>query len=288
VTVVRLGDRRLWLVVAVGRHLRDRKWLTDHLPADGSLVLTDLSSAWCSVGTWGPRSTALIGSVARNAGGWLTAGASWAARQLEVGTVRALAVRTPRLGGPGWELFAPMEQGLQLWDTLWEAGRPLGTVAAGLGVSSIGARHEAGLASRTFELIGGYDLAEAGLARPAKAADFVGKAAYIEQLAREPAARLCRLVVEDHRSSDGRLRYPMGGEPLLTRSGEPLVDARGRRSFATSAGSDPIAGCHRLFGYLPAELAVEGAELAVEYFGERYPVRVTAVGAVHPATLGES
>jgi glycine cleavage system aminomethyltransferase T len=40
--------------------------------------------------------------------------------------------------------------------------------------------------------------------------------------------------------------------------------------------------------YLPSELAVEGTELAVEYFGERYPVRVAVVGATplfDPANL---
>ena len=31
--------------------------------------------------------------------------------------------------------------------------------------------------------------------------------------------------------------------------------------------------------YIPTDLAVEGTELAVEYFGERYPVRIAVVGA---------
>jgi glycine cleavage system aminomethyltransferase T len=71
----------------------------------------------------------------------------------------------------------------------------------------------------------------------------------------------------------------MGREPILTRDGEPLVDAKDRRSYVTSAGSGPSVGAHLLMSYLPPERAEVGAELAVEYFGERYPVRVAAVGA---------
>ena len=72
----------------------------------------------------------------------------------------------------------------------------------------------------------------------------------------------------------------VGGEPVTTRAGAVLVDAKGRRSFVTSAGSAPSLGRHLLNAYLPAEHARVGVELAVEYFGDRYPVSVASVGAV--------
>jgi glycine cleavage system aminomethyltransferase T/glycine/D-amino acid oxidase-like deaminating enzyme len=285
VTVVRLAEDRFWILGAVGRQMRDAKWLRDHLPDDGGVTVRDVTSGWCSIGVWGPRSPDLLRAVRAPADAHADM-AAWTARATDIGTVRGVLIRTARLGDPGWEVFAPMEQGLRLWDTLWEAGRPLGVVATGSGMSSAGGRLEAGLASRAWELAG-YDLVEAGLGAPAKAADFVGRQAYLEQLDRAPVALLCRLVVEDHRSpSTGERRFPLGGEPILTRSGDVLVDARGRRSFVTSAGSVPTLGRHVLFGYLPPQQAVVGSELAVECFGERYPVRVIALGAVHPSTLG--
>ena len=61
--------------------------------------------------------------------------------------------------------------------------------------------------------------------------------------------------------------------------GRPLVDAKGRRSYVTSAGSGPSVGKHLLMAYLPPEQAVVGTRLAVEYFGERYPVTVAVAGA---------
>ena len=47
----------------------------------------------------------------------------------------------------------------------------------------------------------------------------------------------------------------MGGEPILTGDGEPITDAKGRRSYVTSAGSGPSIGKHILMGYLPPEHA---------------------------------
>ena len=66
---------------------------------------------------------------------------------------------------------------------------------------------------------------------------------------------LCTLTVDDHRSASGQLRYMLGGEPVLTTAGEPLVDAKGRHSYVTSAGSGPSVGKHLLMAYLPAEQA---------------------------------
>jgi len=38
-------------------------------------------------------------------------------------------------------------------------------------------------------------------------------------------------------------------------------------------------GKHLLMAYLPAENAVEGGALAVDYLGERYPVTVAVAGS---------
>src|ERR1022692_2437674 len=112
-----------------------------------------------------------------------------------------------------------------------------------------------------------------------KAQDFIGRAAYLAQRDAPARGGLCTPARDAHRSADGRLRYPLGGEPILTRSGGPLVDAKGRHSYVTSAGSGPSGGKHLLMAYLPADQAVAGNRLAVEYLGEQYPVTVAVAGA---------
>jgi len=257
----------------------DRKWFSDHLPADGSVRLFDETSAWATLGVWGPRARDLVGAVSdddvsNEAFPFATM------RTITIGAVPVIAGRISYVGETGWELGVPMEQGRRLWDTLWEAGRPLGVVPVGMGVYLTTGRLEKSYRAHGNELELDFDLVEAGMARPSvKEQDFIGKAAYLGQRERDPAAILCSLTVDDPTSSSGRKRYMMGREPVLTPAGEPLVDRKGRRSYVTSAGSGPSIGKHILMSYLPPEHARIGESLSVEYFGERYPVTVAGVGA---------
>ena len=111
-----------------------------------------------------------------------------------------------------------------------------------------------------------------------KSEDFVGKAAHLHHREEEPAAVMCTLTVDDHKSGSGEKRYMLGREPILTREGMRIVDRRGRGSYVTSAGAGPSIGKHILMAYLPPEHAVTGTALAVEYMGERYPVTVAVAG----------
>ena len=113
-----------------------------------------------------------------------------------------------------------------------------------------------------------------------KAEPFIGKEAYLAARVATPAAVLCTLTVDSHASADGTPRYIIGGEPILTLDGARLLDAFGRPSVVTSAGSGPSVGKHLLMAYLPAELSAAGTPLLVEYMGEQYPVTVASQGAV--------
>jgi glycine cleavage system aminomethyltransferase T/glycine/D-amino acid oxidase-like deaminating enzyme len=273
-TVVRLGDDHYRIITGGADWGRDLKWFTDHLPADGSAHVSDVSNAWTTIGIWGPRARDVVASatshdVSNDAFGYGTS--QW----VEIGGVRTLMIRISYVGDLGWEIHAPIEQGERLWDTLWEAGAPFGVVAVGAGVYGTSGRLEKGYRLMGAELESEYDPVEAGLAFPkVKAADFVGKQAYLEAREREPAAVMCSLTVEDHTSTAGIERFPQGGEPFVTADGSRITDAHGRPCYVTSAGAGPSIGKHILLGYLPPEHAQLGAELFVEYLHERYPVRV--------------
>lgn len=278
-TVMRLGDEHFRIVTGGAHGMADRKWLCDHLPEDGSAQLADLTSSWCTLGLWGPRARDILASLTSD--DVSHEGFPFATcRTIEVGPLRVLASRISYVGDLGWELYVPIEQGARLWDLVWEAGRPHGAVAAGIGVYGTTGRLEKCYRAYGAELESEYTVVEAGMAPPrVKDEDFVGKEAHLRHREEEPAAILCTLTVDDHTSSSGVQRYPLGREPVLTRAGEPLVDRRGRRSYVTSAGAGPSVGRHILLAYLPPEHAEVGAELAVEYLGERYPVTVAVVGS---------
>ncbi len=277
-TIMRLGDNSFRVVTGGATGEMDKKWFVDHLPEDGSAQLVDETSTWCTLGVWGPRARDLVQSVSSDD---VSAEAFPFAtcRPIDVGTVRVIASRISYVGELGWELYAPMEQGAQLWDTLWEAGQAHGVVPVGIGVYATTGRLEKCYRAYGNELESEYDLVECGLARKTvKDADFVGKGAYLEQRNEEPAAILCTLTVDNHASPSGAKRYMLGHEPILTPDGEPIVDRKGRRSYVTSAGSGPSVGKHILLAYLPPAHAKVGEKLIVEYMAEQHPVTVDIAG----------
>jgi glycine cleavage system aminomethyltransferase T len=278
-TLMRLGVNHFRVVTGVFDGPRDKKWFTDHLPENGSAQLSDVTSAWTTIGVWGPNARKLIQSVTEHDmshKAFPFATCQWT----DIGPLHTLASRISYVGELGWEIYAPMEQGARLWDILWEAGQPLGVTPVGIGVYGTTARLEKSYRLYGAELELEYNLVEAGLARPqVKPADFIGKEAYLKQRATSPSAILCTLTVDDNTARSGFSRYMMGREPILTPEGKPLVDAHGRGSYVTSAGSGPSVGKTILMSYLPPEYAKVGTKLAVEYFAEHYPTTVSVVGS---------
>jgi len=278
-TVMRLGDEHFRVVTGGASGMSDKKWFSDHLPPDGSAQLFDLTSGMTTVGLWGPRARDILmsatGDDVSNEGFKFGA-----CRTIDIGTVRVLASRISYVGDLGWELYVSIDQGLCLWDMLWEAGKPFGLAACGIGVYGTTGRLEKCYRAHGNELETEYNVVEAGMQAPrVKGEDFVGKEAHLRHREEEPATILCTLTVDDHTSNSGEKRYMLGREPILTREGAPVSDRRGRRSFVTSAGAGPSIGKHILMAYLPPEQAVLGKGLAVQYMGERYPVTVGVVGS---------
>ena len=280
-TIMRIGPDRFRVVTGGGMGMRDRKIFQDALPADGSAQLHDVTNAYTTFGLWGPRARDILGAAGDGQADVSHAGFPFlSTKSVDIDGVRTLASRISYVGELGWEIYVPIEQGLRVWDALWRAGQPHGLVPVGIGTYAVTARLEKGYRAHGAELELDFNLVEAGMARPTlKDADFVGRAAYEQQRSVAPAAVLCTLTLDDPTSSTGVKRYMLGREPILTPDGRPLVDAKGRRSYVTSAGSGPSVGKHILMSYLPPEHAVVGTKLAVEYFGERYPLTVAVAGA---------
>src|SRR3954452_12935400 len=271
-TVMRLGDDHFRVVTGGAHGMADLKWYADHAGPDTQV--TDLTSAYTTLGLWGPRARDIIASLTHDDVS-NEAFPFASCRTIELDSLPVLASRISYVGELGWELYVPMEQGARLWDLVWEAGQAHGVVPAGIGVYGTTGRLEKCYRAFGFELDADFDVVEAGMAwGKVKAADFIGKEAHVKHRETEPLAVLCTLTVDDHTSKSGKKRYMLGREPILSKKGEPLVDAHGRRSYVTSAGAAPSLGKHVLMAYLPRERANVGEELLVEFLGEHYPVTV--------------
>jgi heterotetrameric sarcosine oxidase gamma subunit len=280
-TIMRLGSAESggdrFRVVTGGAHgMADRKWFAD-LAEDCAVV--DVTSAYTTIGIWGPQARTILAKltsadVSHEGFGFGTC------RTIEMDSLAVLASRISYVGELGWELYVPIEQGARLWSMLLDAGLPLGARPVGIGVYGTTGRLEKGYRAFGAELDAERSVVEAGMARPkVKAADFVGRESYLKQRESAPAAVLCTMTVDDHTSSAGIKRYMLGGEPILSADGDPLVDGHGHRAYVTSAGSAPSLGKHILLAYLPPAEATLGNKLLVSYMEERYPVTVESVDA---------
>jgi glycine cleavage system aminomethyltransferase T len=278
-SIVRIADDRYRVITGGAMGGPDKAWFRGHLPEDGSVHLVDQTSSLCTLGVWGPDARTLVDSVAEEDMSH-EAFSPYTAQEITIGDVDCWALRISYVGECGWEIYAPMDRGGRLWDTLWEAGQEHDVRPVGMGVYGTTGRMEKGYRLYGHELELDYTPAEAGLTfHGVKDADFNGKQAYVEALDAENTATLCTLSVDAPTSAEGERRFMLGNEPILDGEGEVLVDEEGRRSYVTSAGTGPTVGKHLLMAYLPPEYAEEGRGLQVEYMGDQYPVTVEVVGS---------
>jgi glycine cleavage system aminomethyltransferase T/glycine/D-amino acid oxidase-like deaminating enzyme len=279
-TILRLGQNHFRVVTGAFDGGRDKYWFKRHMPTDGSVTFTDMSTALCTVGVWGPKARDLVSGLTD--ADMTNEGFPYGAvRDVLIDGIPCTLFRVSYVGDLGWEIYTKMEHGLRLWDTLWAAGQEHDVVPVGIGVYGLTGRIEKGYRLMGAELESEYTPVEAGLARPkVKSADFIGKAAYLKARDAEVVATLCTLTVDSHMSKAGINRYMTGGnEPILTLDGERIVDAKGRVSRVTTAGAAPSLGQFLLNAYLTPEHAVEGTKLNVMYMNELFPVTVARVGS---------
>jgi glycine cleavage system aminomethyltransferase T/glycine/D-amino acid oxidase-like deaminating enzyme len=266
ITVARLG-RDLFQVGANGN--LDLDWFHRHLPADGSVVIRDLTAGTCCIGVWGPRARDLVAPLAGpdfSVGGFRY----FRGKRAHVGTVPVTALRLSYIGELGWELYTTADMGAKLWDTLWEQGQRHGIIAGGRGAFN-SLRLEKGYRSFGTDMTYEHDPYEAGLGfavRKADKGDFIGRAALQERGA-APRRRLTCLTI------DGPAAVVMGKEPVY--DGEDCV------GYVTSAAYGYTIGRGIAYAWLPAELSVPGRTLHIGYFDKRLAAVVAEEPLYDPA-----
>ena len=261
-TVTRKGAGRFRVVTGGGSGHHDEAFLRSQIREGERVRITVRTGSLFALGLWGPGARDVLQAVtdvdvSNEAFPYLTA------RYLNLGEVTPVwAQRISYAGELGWELYGQIAMGQRAWDVLWEAGREHGLVAAGAGAFD-SLRLEKGYRLWAQDIDTEHDPLAAGLGFAVRwEKDFTGKAA-LEAIRDSggPAQRLSCLTLDDDRA------VVMGKEPLW-HDGRVV-------SYVTSANYGYSIGRGIAYGYLPAELAVEGNPIEVEYFGERLAATVT-------------
>lgn len=267
-TVARIEDELFQVGLNGGIDLDLLARAADDARAAGEppVTVTDITDTTCCIGFWGPNARAALAPLTdadlSNAGLRYFRGAT-----IDVAGITVRALRLSYVGELGWELYARTEDGLALWDALWEAGRPYGVVAAGRAAFNA-LRLEKGYRSWGTDMTTEHGPEVAGLGfalSPITPVDHVGRAAALQ---RADPIRLTCLTVDDG------VNVPLGKEPVL-------VDGR-PGGYVTSAAFGYTIGRPVAYAWLPDGLDV-GDPVTIEYFGRPIAATVAAEPLVDPA-----
>lgn len=260
-TVVRLAADKFRILSGAGAGPRDWAWLRRQARAKGLDVrFTDVSALYGALGLWGPKARDVLAQVTEadvsNAGF-----PYYTAREITIGFATTYAMRVSYVGELGWEIYVPADFAANVWDTLWEAGRPHGLIAAGMAAMD-SLRIEKGYRRLTFDMDANYTPLEAGMEHVLrfKKGDFVGRDALLQAKAQPLTRQLSCLTLD--RPGD----VVMGREPIYS---DGLVVGQ-----VASANTGYSLSRHVAYAYLPVALTRPGQKLEIEYFGQRLPATV--------------
>jgi 4-methylaminobutanoate oxidase (formaldehyde-forming) len=243
-TVTRVDEDVFQIVTGTAFGNHDAGWIRRHLPGDGSVRLSDVTSRWACFGLWGPKAFEILSPLTPDPLEF----PYMSMRELAVGDVPVRALRVTFVGEAGWELYCPTEYGAGLWKALWEAGEPLGMVAGGYrAIDSL--RLEKGYRVWAADITPDDTPYEGGVGFAVKTDKrFIGS----DALDPEPSRRLRCIVVEDPRS------VVLGNEPVRV---DGTVVGR-----VTSGGYGYTVERSIAYAYLPAEHDV-GTTVEIDIFG---------------------
>ncbi len=273
-TITKLAEQHYYVVSAGAAERFDSDYLRKSLPPDGSVDLRNITTARGCFVLAGPRARDVLAQLTDTA---LDSGSfPWLSAQIiEAGlAVDVYALRVNFVGALGWELHFPIEYAHALFDALFEAGN-----AHGIGMVGMRAMESLRL-EKSYRMWGSdmtpdYSPFEASLDRFVRMnkGAFIGREALEQQLKAGVANRFVTLEVHGVSDAD-----PLGNEPLFDRSGRVI----GR---ATSGCYGHFVRKSLAIGYVEAEFAAPGTELAIEILGERKAASVVPESPYDPDNL---
>jgi 4-methylaminobutanoate oxidase (formaldehyde-forming) len=245
-TVTRVEEELFQIVTGTAFGNHDASWIRRHLPGDGSVRLSDMTSRWACFALWGPRARDIVGALTPDPLDF----PYMSMREIVAGDVPVRALRVTFVGELGWELYCPTEYGAGLWQALWEAGQPHGLVAGGYrAIDSL--RLEKGYRVWAADITPEETPYEAGLGfcvRDDK--EFIGSDALSGH---EPRVRLRCIVLDDPRS------VALGNEPVQI---DGSVVGR-----VTSGGYGYTVERSIAYAYLAPSVGI-GTRVQIDIFGQ--------------------
>ena len=263
-TVMRQAADRFLIITGSAQTVRDFDWITRHIGEAEHAVLTDVSAMYSVLSVMGPKARELLALVSPDDLSPEALKFSWT-KEIDVGFARVRAARMSYVGGPGFELYTPIEMARHVYLALMEAGKALGIRDAGY-YALDALRIEQGRRAWGAELGPDETPWEAGLAfsvKLDKPADFIGKAALLNSQGLALRKKLVTLVFDTPEA------FAWGGEAIVL-GGQTVGEI-------SSVGWSPLAGACVALGYVRGNSANHphaGTPAHIELWGERVGVKL--------------
>ena len=259
----RNGERYL-IVTGSAQSVRDFDWISRHIEPTEHAVLTDVTPLYCVLSVMGPKAPELMTRVSPDDLSRERLPFS-STKLIDLGLARVRAARMSYVGGPGFELYVPVEMTRHVYQALMQAGADLGLRDAGY-FALDALRIDMGRRAWGAELGPDETPYEAGMMMAVKLdklAPFIGQQALLQKQGATLRKKLVMLVL------DSAEAYVWGGEAIIV-DGEAVGEI-------SSAGWSPKAGACVALGYVrgPAALAAHrGTPAQVELWGEKLGVKL--------------
>ncbi|CAN5621565.1 hypothetical protein BH20CHL7_BH20CHL7_02180 [soil metagenome] len=244
------------------------RWFLRHLPEDGSVRFEVLGLGLVGLSVAGPRSRNVLQAVAPDLDLSTEAFPFMTFRRVDLGVIPIHLARINYAGDLGYELWVEPEYQRALFDRIVAAGEPHGLRLFGMrALMSLRLEKSYGTWFREYRPI--YTVPEAGLQRYVKLDhEFIGRAAYEQQLAAGPERRLVAFIVDVDPD-----------EPADVIGDEPIWHAGAVVGWVTSGGYGHSVKQSIALGYVPSELAeagpgAAGNQFEIEIIGRRRPARL--------------
>lgn len=254
ITVMRRGEHDFFIGVNSNTDIHFLKQ-----SAPDTVHVKDITGGTVGLGLFGPKSRELTQSLTRDdlsneALGYFKLKSTY------LGHVPVMLARLSYVGELGYEIYTTADFSLKLWDTLWQAGKKYGLIAAGRGAFN-SMRLEKGYRSYGADMTSEHNPHEAGLSFAVrKGGGYRGAEAFNAINTNALTKRLVCLVL------DNPQHVVLGKEPVLHQ--DKVV------GYVTSAYFGHTLGKQLAYAWVPEELSKTGTTLSIRYFNNDYPCTV--------------
>lgn len=245
-TITKLEENRFLVVTAVATGTRELHYMKTHFPRNADAQIEDVSNLYAVIGLMGPNSRKLLSKMT-SADISNEAFPFGAAKWIDFGWTKALAIRISYVGELGWELYLPSDYAVGALDLLLERGKEFGLKPAGMHAMNF-------LRLEKAYRHWGHDISpddtphESGLAflcAMDKNTPFIGRDAVAAEKGKKLTKRLVQFALNDP-------------QPLLYHNEPIYMDGR-NVGYITSAGYSFTLNCAVGMGYVKHAAGVDQA-----------------------------